>query len=117
MFIGISGESLSADEKSFIIDNNIGGVVLFSRNLTEPKQIHSLCSEIQSLRHKMTDHAPFFIGVDMEGGRVHRLKEPFTKWPALKKLGDLDNSTVTYNFANKMGMELRSVGFNVRKIP
>jgi beta-N-acetylhexosaminidase len=117
LFIGIEGESLLPEEKTFIIENNIGGVVLFSRNLKEPKQIHSLCTEIQSLRHKMPDKAPIFVGVDMEGGRVHRLKEPFTKWPALKKLGDLDNSTVSFNFANKMGQELKAAGFNLDFAP
>jgi beta-N-acetylhexosaminidase len=117
MIIGIAGESLTADEKSFIVENNIGGIILMGRNCKEPKQIHALCSEIQSLRHKMEDRAPLFIGVDMEGGRVHRLKEPFTKWPALKKLGDLDNSTVTFHFANKMGMELKAAGFNLDFAP
>lgn len=117
MIIGIKGESLSADEKSFIIENNIGGIILMGRNVKEPKQVHSLCAEIQSLRHKMPDKAPLFIGVDMEGGRVHRLKPPFTKWPALQKLGDLDNSTVSFNFANKMGMELKAAGFNLDFAP
>ena len=60
--IGISGPSLTSDEKKFIIENNIGGVVLFARNVIEPKQIHALCSELQSLRHKMADRAPLFIG-------------------------------------------------------
>lgn len=117
LIIGIAGESLTADEKNFIIENNIGGVILMGRNCKDPKQIHALCSEIQSLRFKMPDRAPLFISVDMEGGRVHRLKEPFTKWPALKKLGDLDNSTVTYAFANKMGTELKAVGFNLDFAP
>ncbi len=117
LFIGISGESLTAAEKTFIIDNNIGGIVLFGRNLKEPQQIHALCSEIQNLRHRMIDKAPLFIGVDMEGGRVLRLKEPFTPWPALKKLGDLDNSSVTYHFAHRMGLELKAVGFNLDFAP
>jgi beta-N-acetylhexosaminidase len=116
-FIGVSGETLTPAEKTFIIDNNIGGVVLFARNLKTPRQIHALCSEIQALRYKMIDKAPLFIGIDMEGGRVLRLKEPFTPWPALKKLGDLDNSSVTYHFANRMAMELKAVGINLDFAP
>ncbi len=117
LFIGVSGETLTADEKTFIVENNIGGIVLFSRNLKEPKQIHALCTEIQNLRHRMIDKAPLFIGVDMEGGRVMRLKAPFTPWPALKKLGDLDNSSVTYHFSYRMGLELKAVGFNLDFAP
>lgn len=117
MFIGISGPALTADEKKYIVDNNIGGVILFARNTIEPKQIHDLCREIQSLRKQQTDRAPLFIGIDMEGGRVHRLKTPFTKWPAPRQLGIVDNPTVTFAFASKMGAEIRAVGVNMNFAP
>lgn len=117
MLIGVSGHSLTNDEKKFIVENNISGVSLFARNLAEPKQIHELCTEIQSLRSSMQDRAPLFIGIDMEGGRVHRLKSPFTIWPAVRKLGELDNVTVTFNFANRMGLELKAVGINLDYAP
>ncbi len=117
MLIGVSGLILTADEKKFIIENNISGVVLFARNLSTPEQIRDLCAEIQSLRHKMVSRAPLFIGIDMEGGRVHRLKSPFTQWPALKTIGDLDAPTVAFHFAHQMGMELMSVGINLDFAP
>jgi beta-N-acetylhexosaminidase len=117
MIIGIAGQSLTADEKKFIVNNNIGGVILMGRNVAEPKQVHELNKEIQSLRHQMPDKAPLFIGIDMEGGRVARLKAPFTQWPPLKKLGDLDNATVTFHFSNKMGLELNAVGINLDFAP
>jgi beta-N-acetylhexosaminidase len=117
MLIGVSGLTLTSDEKKFITENNISGVVLFARNVSEPKQIRDLCAEIQSLRHKMEDKAPLFIGIDMEGGRVARLKAPFTIWPPMKILGDLDNATVSFNLANKMGLELNAVGINLDFAP
>ncbi|WP_413576281.1 beta-N-acetylhexosaminidase [Bdellovibrio sp. HCB290] len=117
MFIGIQGHALTADEKKFIVEKNIGGICLFGRNVADPKQVHDLCAEIQSLRHRQADKAPLFIGIDMEGGRVHRLKPPFTIWPALRKLGDLDAPTVSFHFANRMGQELRSVGINLDFAP
>ena len=115
--IGISGHSLTADEKKFIIENNISGVVLFARNVAEPKQIYDLCNEIQNLRQQTADHAPLFIGIDMEGGRVHRLKPPFTQWPALKTIGDLDAPTAAFQFAMQMGQELMAVGINLDFAP
>ncbi len=117
MIIGVSGHALTADEKKFIVNNNIGGVVLFGRNVSEPRQIHALCSEIQSLHHQLPDKTPLFIGIDMEGGRVARLKAPFTLWPPLKTLGDLDNATATFHFSNKMGLELNAVGINLDFAP
>jgi Beta-glucosidase-related glycosidases len=117
MFIGVSGHSLTHDEKKFIVDNNISGVVLFGRNVSTPKQVRDLCAEIQDLRHSMPDKAPLFIGIDMEGGRVARLKAPFTQWPPLRKLGDLDAPTASFHFANRMGKELKCVGINLDFAP
>lgn len=117
MLIGVSGHTLTNDEKKFIVENNISGVVLFARNCGSPEQIRDLCAEIQSLRHKMASRAPLFIGIDMEGGRVHRLKPPFTQWPPLKTVGDLDAPTVAFHFAHRMGLELMTVGINLDFAP
>ncbi len=117
MLIGVSGTTLTSNEKKFIVENNISGVVLFARNCVEPKQIRDLCAEIQALRHKMKDRAPLFIGIDMEGGRVMRLKPPFTVWPPLKKIGDLDAPTVAFHFTQRMGAEMMAVGINLDFAP
>lgn len=117
VMIGISGLALTADEKKFIVDRQIGGITLFGRNVQEPKQIWELCKEIQSLRHQTKDKIPLFIAIDMEGGRVARLKAPFTQWPPVRKLGDIDSPTLSFHFAHAMGQELRAVGINVDWAP
>lgn len=117
LFIGISGHALTKEEKQFIVENNIGGICLFGRNVAEPKQVRELCAEIQSLRHLQADKAPLFIGIDMEGGRVHRLKAPFTVWPPLRRLGELDAPTASFHFANRMGQEMKAVGINLDFAP
>lgn len=116
-FIGISGYTLTSEEKKFIVENNIGGIVLFGRNVSTPEQVHALCSEIQALRHEMPGQHPLFIAIDMEGGRVARLKNPFTVWPPLKKLGDIDSTALSFHFASAMGAELRAVGINLDFAP
>ncbi len=115
--IGLKGKSLGADEKEFIVKNNIGGVILFERNLESAEQIHSLCTSIQQLQKELPEKAPLFVGVDMEGGRVHRLKAPFTQWPALKMLGKVDSTAVSFKFSHAMGSELASVGINLNFAP
>ncbi len=117
LIVGISGESLTTNEKKFIVENNISGVTLFGRNLSQPEQIRDLCQEIQSLRHQMPDKAPLYIAIDMEGGRVARLKSPFTQWPSAKKLGNLDSLQASFHFAEFMGIELKAVGINVNWAP
>ena len=117
LLIGISGHALTYDEKKFIVDNNIGGICLFGRNVADPKQVRELCTEIQSLRHQQAEKTPLFIGIDMEGGRVHRLKAPFTIWPPLRRLGEIDAPTVSFHFANRMGQEMKAVGINLDFAP
>lgn len=117
VLIGCSGLALTQDEKKFIVENNISGVVLFSRNVSEPKQVRDLCDEIQSLRQLTPEKTPIYTAIDMEGGRVARLKAPFTIWPPLKKLGDLDSPQTSFEFAYAMGMELKAVGINLDFAP
>jgi beta-N-acetylhexosaminidase len=117
LIIGIRGTSLTEDEAEFIITNNIGGIILFARNIESPEQVHALCKSIQALRHKMKDKLPLFIGVDQEGGRVARMKAPFTQWPPLSYLGKLDSTSVAFRFAMDMGTELRAVGINLDFAP
>ncbi len=117
IMIGVSGQTLTSDEKKFIVDNGISGVTLFGRNCVEPKQIYELCKEIQSLHLQMKEKIPLFIAIDMEGGRVARLKAPFTQWPPLRKLGDLDSPTASFHFSYMMGQELSAVGINLDFAP
>ncbi len=114
---GLSGEKLTPEESRFIVENNIGGVILFERNLKSLEQIYKLINDLQELSFKQKSSLPLFISVDMEGGRVHRLKTPFTFWPAVKNLGDIDSSFIAFQFAHQMGQELGAVGFNLDFAP
>jgi beta-N-acetylhexosaminidase len=115
--IGLSGAELTSAEADFIVANNIGGVCLFARNLVSPKQIHKLTSDLRELQGRLPDRAPLLVAVDMEGGRVHRLKPPFTQWPAVAKLTPLDSTSLAFKFANMMGLELIAAGINLDFAP
>jgi beta-N-acetylhexosaminidase len=115
LLIGIEGKQITPDERRFLRDEKIAGVTLFSRNVESPEQIRALCQEIQSCAS--SPDKPLLISIDNEGGRVLRLKSPFTQWPALKNLGDLDSPQMSYLFAQFMGYELRSVGINTDWAP
>jgi beta-N-acetylhexosaminidase len=117
LIIGLRDKVLTQDEAEFIITNNIGGVILFARNIESPRQVHELVKSLQSLRHKTRDKLPFFVGIDMEGGRVARLKAPFTVWPTAQKIGKLDSTSVAFKFALCMATELKAVGINVDFAP
>lgn len=115
--IGISGHSLTSKEKEFIIENDIGGIILFSRNVSTPEQILKLTDEIQSLAQYTESKLPFLISIDMEGGRVARLKEPFTIWPPMRRLGDQDSPQLAFEVGQALGSELLAVGINMDFAP
>jgi beta-N-acetylhexosaminidase len=117
MMIGVQGKTLSSEEKNFLTHNNIGGVTLFGRNIESLEQICNLIQEIQDTRLKSANKAPLIIAIDMEGGRVARLKAPFTIWPAIRNLGDLDSAALTFKYAECMGRELSAVGINLDFAP
>lgn len=117
LMIGLDGYVLTDKEKKFLTENNIGGVTLFARNVQSPKQVAELTREIRSLSSKTASKMPFLIGVDQEGGRVARLREPFTVWPPMSALGKLDSPSTSYNFAVALGEELASVGINLDYAP
>lgn len=117
LIIGLSGEELTKDEAEFIVENNIGGIILFDRNLTSVEQTHKLITDIQQLRYKTKEKTPLFISVDMEGGRVQRLKDPYTIWPPVKNLGDINSSNIAFQYTQMMGKELKAMGFNLDYAP
>lgn len=117
LIIGLRDKVLTQDEAEFIVANNIGGVILFARNIESPQQVNELCRSIQNLRHKTRDKLPLFIGVDNEGGRVTRLKAPFTVWPPAARLGKIDSTSLAFKFGMGMAAELKSVGINLNFAP
>ena len=117
LIIGLQGSQLTDRETQFIIKHNIGGIILFDRNIESIKQLCQLCLDIQHLRHKLPSKQPLFISIDMEGGRVARLKSPFTRWPAVAKIGALGSTPLAFKFSKMMADELRSVGVNLNYAP
>ncbi len=110
---GIKSTSLSDEEKEFIKNEKIGGVILFAHNFESPAQIAELVNSIQSLR----DEWPLFIGVDHEGGRVMRFRSGFTQFPAMYDLARLDSPKLTFEVHSHMGRELAACGVNLSFSP
>lgn len=80
----IAGLTLSAREKERLKCDEIGGVILFSRNYQNPEQLTALITEIKSLKEPA-----LVVMVDQEGGRVQRFRQGFTLLPPMASLGEL----------------------------
>jgi beta-N-acetylhexosaminidase len=112
IMIGVSGAELSREERSVLREYPFGGFILFTHNCSEPEQILSLCRSLWQLRRD----APF-IAIDQEGGRVHRLPEPFTHFPAAASLASTGNATLAYRAGRATAVELSLVGINLNFAP
>jgi beta-N-acetylhexosaminidase len=110
---GISGLSLTAEEKEFLQSNNIGGVILFANNYANPAQLAELVNDIQTLR----DEYPLFVSVDQEGGRVKRFKNNFTQFPSMFDVAKHDSPKLTFEVHKILAEELAACGINVDYSP
>ncbi|MEQ3702776.1 MULTISPECIES: beta-N-acetylhexosaminidase [Thalassolituus] len=73
----IAGFELTANDKTFLMQPEICGLILFSRNYQSPQQLQRLTQALHEIRPDL------LISVDQEGGRVQRFREGFTRLPAM----------------------------------
>lgn len=117
--IGVSGPALTRADKALLARLPPAGVILFARNIEDPKQLSSLVAE---LRRVLAPGA--VLMVDQEGGRVARLHPP--SWPAhppaavLGKVFQADPRAglrASRLTGALIGLECRTAGFDVVTAP
>jgi beta-N-acetylhexosaminidase len=111
--VGFSGHSVPAGLRDLAEAFDLGGVIYFDRNIEEPRQLRELSRELASLARDW----PFWISVDQEGGRVARLKAPFTIWPPAAAIGRRGDERIAEEVARAIAGELRAVGINFDYAP
>jgi beta-N-acetylhexosaminidase len=111
--VGFNGHTLPAEVRQIAREFDLGGVVLFGRNVQEPEQVAELSREAQALATEI----PLWVSVDQEGGRVARLKRPFTEWPPMQTLGRAGDEALAERFARALAAELKAVGISLDYTP
>lgn len=120
VIFGMSGLSLTADEKAFFKESDPAGYIIFGRNIESKDQLRALTDELRQL-HGRDDVA---ILIDQEGGRVARMQEPvWPKFPpgeTFDKLYDIAPATAIEAArlnAQAIAESLREVGITVNCLP
>ncbi|ODS56109.1 MAG: hypothetical protein ABS36_06715 [Acidobacteria bacterium SCN 69-37] len=111
--LGFPGHTAPDDLRRLISDFDLGGVIYFARNVDSPSQVADLSREIAALRREW----PIWISVDQEGGRVARLRTPFTEWPPAVTIGRSGDEQLATRFAEALATELRAVGITLDYAP
>jgi beta-N-acetylhexosaminidase len=115
--IGFEGARYTKRVRSLIEDINPCGVILFARNIRNPMQTAALNRALQIHAHDRASEG-IFIGVDQEGGRVRRLKGPFSEFgPAFQLASSREPEEAVRHFAQVTANELKMAGFNLDFVP
>ncbi len=101
LMIDLTGPALEGAEREMLEHPLVGGVILFSRNYTDPAQLTALVAAIHAVRSP-----PLLVAVDHEGGRVQRFREGFSALPSARRIGR------EFDLAERSGLELaREMGW------
>lgn len=76
VIFGLSGETLTSDERAFFADAQPAGYILFRRNIVDRAQVRALTDDLRALHGRDN----LLIMIDQEGGRVARMQAPV--WPS-----------------------------------
>ncbi|WMS88054.1 beta-N-acetylhexosaminidase [Pleionea litopenaei] len=116
IMLDLKAYNLDSEEREMLSHPACGGVILFSRNIEQPQQVSELIKDIRRVNEQL------LIAVDQEGGRVQRLREGYTKLPALRQLElNSPNDQVlmqrTHAHATVMALETLCTGFDISFAP
>ncbi|MET3293208.1 UNVERIFIED_CONTAM: beta-N-acetylhexosaminidase [Brevibacillus sp. OAP136] len=113
---GFHGETCDEQLRALITRQHVGGIIYFTRNVVEPKQIHELSSALQQAAIA-TNGIPLLIATDQEGGMVTRIKSGVTPIPGQMALGAAGDEQAVRQLACISGGELRHLGINMNLAP
>jgi len=113
LIAGFNGQQIPAELRSLAREFSLGGVIFFARNVADPEQVAELAFDAS----RLVPELPVWVSVDQEGGRVARLKAPFTEWPPMATLGRSGDVTLAIRFARALAEELKAVGVTLDYTP
>ena len=111
LFPGFDGEAVP-DWLKRLLSQGLGGVVLFARNIRDPKQVTALTAALRAERGEV------LVATDEEGGDVTRLEaEHGSSYPGNLALGAVDDVALTEAVASAIAGELAAAGVNLNLAP
>jgi beta-N-acetylhexosaminidase len=106
VMLGFDGYQIPPEVRSLARDFDLGGIVLFKRNVESPEQVAELAFESA----RLCETVPAWVAVDQEGGRVARMRRPFTEWPPMAALGRCGDGVLAARVGRALARELAAVG-------
>ena len=117
LMVDVEGLSLTVEDRHLLANPQVGGVILFARNIQSRSQVCILVTEIRRCSNSL------LIAVDQEGGRVQRFRQGFTKIPSMQLVGDFIESEgshgifLTHELGWLMASEVLACGVDISFAP
>lgn len=108
-------EALPTAVERALQSGQVGGTILFRRNVGTIDQLLGLTAQIHEAAKNAS--APPFVAVDQEGGRVVRIKEPLTPIPPMRRLGEAADLRKIAEVSEVIATEIGALGFNLNFAP
>lgn len=112
LMLDIAGTWLTAEDRHLLRQPEVGGLILFARNIEHPQQVRELCAAIRAERPEL------LLAVDQEGGRVQRLRQGFVRLPSMQALAAApDAARLAEHCGWLMACEVLAVGLDFSFAP
>ena len=112
---GILGTEPGEDAVQAIQDYQVGGIILFGRNVESADQLVALTNGLKALNG---DYVPLFLCVDQEGGRVDRMPPEVDRTPGAGQVGEsLSQEDAGAAYGALLSAECAAFGFNLDFAP
>jgi len=98
--------------KRSIHDQDLGGLILFDKNIVDVRQVTTLTHNLQM----EAGDIPLFLGIDQEGGVIKRIPGG-TNLPGQMALGATGDTTLAEEAGQLTGEELKALGIQVNFAP
>lgn len=128
VIVGVHGTHVSDELKALISEFHIGGICFFQPPKSKEPTVEDpadICNRTYDFFRAATElnrqaakgeHGPLFISIDQEGGRVQRLRAPFTVFPPMAAVGAYYERThdtqLIKNMATLLALEMKFIGVN-----
>ncbi|HSC79589.1 MAG TPA: beta-N-acetylhexosaminidase [Chitinolyticbacter sp.] len=116
LMVGFDGLTPNAHIERLIRDYHVGGVILFRRNVDNPRQVAALCRRLQEINAEVSG-IPLMIGIDQEGGMVARIEEGLTPLPSALAYQAAGSSIDCEALSRVGAAELAALGININFAP
>lgn len=112
LMLDIAGTWLTAEDRQILRHPEVGGLIIFARNIESPRQVRELMAAIRAVRPDL------LLAVDQEGGRVQRLRQGFLRLPAMRAIADNPNAErLAEQTGWLMATEVLAVGLDLSFAP